>query len=299
VLSVCLGWYVERAHRQARAVREILKHSRGSVTYDFECQRTNSVEAKSWVPPRILACTGPDLFHTVVIANIGEWYPDEHQEGPDADDVRRQLAALPNLRGLHLGVGAAASDECLAAAASLSNLEWLHCFNATDAGIAHLPRLHRLKSLANHGSGLTDESLRVLGTMPQLEELSLPYGAFSDDGLDHIGRLKRLTRLTINNGASKYTDAGLVHLEGLHRLEQVSLSSPFITPAGVMRLKRAIPDLLVMGTSPPPTIEELRRKGWWVSLPYPRSEAGEEAPISDAQAVVSGEVRKMEGSIVP
>src|SRR4051794_24520404 len=103
IVAVALGAYVDRAQRQARASKEILKQRWGSVTYDFEYHRKIPDDAKSWVPAWILARTGPDLFHTVVVANIGEWAAAQPQDGPKAADVRRQLAALPRLRGLHLG----------------------------------------------------------------------------------------------------------------------------------------------------------------------------------------------------
>jgi hypothetical protein len=264
LFGIWLGLRVNAARRQAQAVAEIRKQRSGSVYYDFELQANNPAEAKSWVPSWIIARTGPDLFHNVVSAHMthldaSNWWEidDLHTRKPwnklqVVADVRRHLAALPRLRRLDLWVWPEVSEQCLAAVGELSNLEGLVCEYATDAGVAHLASQRRLKSVHMDNSKLTDDSLRVFGTLPLLEHLQATRNHFTDDGLAHLHHLKRLISLDIDCGETRFTDAGLVHLEGLQSLQMIFLQNTLVTPVGVARLQRAIPSLRDVLVTPPP-----------------------------------------------
>ena len=83
----------------------------------------------------------------------------------------------------------------------------------------------------------TDEQLaEKLKGLPNLEELDL-VGCYkiTDAGLVH---LKGLTKLEyLNLSYTNITDAGLAHLKGLTKLETLSLSRTKITDAGLVHLK--------------------------------------------------------------
>lgn len=246
--GVWLGLKVNAARRQQQAVAEIQKLG-GWVRYDFECDRQTGRRlpgAKSWVPKAILDRTGLDLFHDVVHLNMV--YNDDvrridNQQLTDA--VKHHLAAFPRLKELLLKESQA-TDDCLAKAAQLSHLQKIYCWDArtvTDSGTAHLKRLSRLAVIHLSGSEITDESLRVFGTMRQLEELSLQRNRFTDRGLAHLKDLKLLRSLAVDLGVTDITDAGLVHLEGCQRLERLLVQHTNVTAAGVARLQRAVPSL--------------------------------------------------------
>ena len=90
---------------------------------------------------------------------------------------------------------------------------------------------------------ITDESLRVLGGLPELEAAALKGGAFTDAGLAHLGELKRLKVLDISRGRLSITDAGLQNLVGLTSLEHLAIQGSNVTQQGVWELKQALPKL--------------------------------------------------------
>src|SRR4030095_10177293 len=126
-----------------------------------------------------------DVVHINMVYNNDGKRLDNHQV---TDAVKYQLAAFPRLRELLLKESQA-TDDCLAAAGSLSQLEKLYCWDAaelTDLGTSHLRRLTRLKHIHVTRSQITDESLRTFGAMWQLEELSLQENHFTDGGLSYL-----------------------------------------------------------------------------------------------------------------
>jgi hypothetical protein len=277
LLGLWLGLCVERARRQARAVAEIQKINCW-VEYDYgsyipTAEVNYRRQAQSWVPDWILVSTGADLFHNVVGVNY-HWYHDFCDPALDTAQFvpafKRHLAALPHLRALGVRVTLEASDKCLAAIGQASSLERLEFWNATDAGIAHLAAMPRLKevSLYRDQDVITDETLRVLGSMPQLEKLYLPHSNLhlTDRGLANLKNLKRLKVLWLDG---PFTDAGLANLEGLRNLEEIRLRDTAVSPAGVARLHRAIPSLQEL------TVEEPSPTA------TPEISSGDERPVDD------------------
>ena len=258
VLSIWLGIRVNAARRQSKAVREIAGQPLSHVVYDFEYQPHTDFayatprrsDLASWVPKFILDRTGLDLFHDVKRAEI-----DCRRQAPDDLSVRSrleaQLAALPGLRELNILVDREDSEACLQAASRAKNLVFLRCQNATDAGVAHITRLRKLMVVELESSQLTDESLRILGSMPRLECLYLQCNHFTDDGLAHLGKLRRLRQLWIDYSDTPFTDAGLTHLESLQHLEGLGLNHTLVTPTGLARLQKAVPSLHNCPISPP------------------------------------------------
>lgn len=248
LIGVWLGVRVNVARRQQRGVPEIQKLG-GWVRYDFELNaaRKPIPGARSWVPQRIIAATGQDLFHDVVEVNMvfNDSGP-RRVDNPRADfDIAKHLEDFPRLRRLVLK-GTQSSDQCLAAASHLPYLEEVCCYNArnvTDAGAAHLRNLRRLTHIHITQSKITDESLHVFGEMPQLQLLSLHQNHFTDHGLTYLRNLRHLKTLYIHSGTTDITDAGLAELEMLPNLERLAVRQTTITPQAVEKLKRAVPTL--------------------------------------------------------
>jgi len=103
-------------------------------------------------------------------------------------------------------------------------------FNAigllTDARLARIVELDHVTSLYLGGSrDLTDDGLRLLARMPQLQHLNLseyPGGNLTDRGLEVLRHLPNLRRfeMTWQRGI---TDAGVANLKHCHELESVDL----------------------------------------------------------------------------
>jgi hypothetical protein len=95
------------------------------------------------------------------------------------------------------------------------------------------------------------KSLLALKELSQTRKLSLNghHGArISDAGLVHLYKLDRLQELCLDN--TGVTDAGLVHLKKLDRLERLSLNNTAITDAGLKHLKelRRLRSVHLLGT---------------------------------------------------
>jgi ankyrin repeat protein len=102
----------------------------------------------------------------------------------------------------------------------------------TDAVLERVSQLEHVTRLGLGGSrAITDEGLRHLLRMPQLEELDLssyPAGAITDRGLEVLGHLPALKKFQMC-WQSGISDAGVANLAACEHLEDVNLLG---TPTG-------------------------------------------------------------------
>lgn len=134
------------------------------------------------------------------------------------------LAQLPRLRKLCIG-GRRVSDAAMASLVSSNTLRELWPFLFGDAAfpfIARIPRLEKLTNMYNRNTGdaatqhlrdhptlaqyrafgtqITDDSLRILGGLPMLEELEFENcGGITDAGLRELARSPRLRRVKVRS----------------------------------------------------------------------------------------------------
>jgi hypothetical protein len=87
--------------------------------------------------------------------------------------------------------------------------------------------------------GASDEPLRIVGRLTQLEELVANDTAVSDAGLGHLSSLSKLRSFHLNS--TSVADAELAHLEALP-LEVLDLCYTRVTDFGLERI-RAIKSL--------------------------------------------------------
>jgi beta-lactamase regulating signal transducer with metallopeptidase domain/5-hydroxyisourate hydrolase-like protein (transthyretin family) len=157
----------------------------------------------------------------------------------DTDGGLRAAAGFPRLRRF-IGTRGQVTDEGLRALRGLTDLEllWVSEGNAvTDAGVAHLTGLTKLKRVHLSGSRLTDASLAVLAGLPALEELGIGNNVFTDDGLKQLAGLTNLRRLYLGMNQKPLTEAGIRHLAGLTKLTRLDLQMVPLTDAAVANLK--------------------------------------------------------------
>jgi hypothetical protein len=160
------------------------------------------------------------------------------------DDVLKVLRTQSGTKTLHLG-GDTMTDKGLESVADLTDLRELVLWWATaitDAGAAHLGRLPRLRMLDISLSRLTDEGVRPLAMLPELEELGL-QGKFTDKSLLYLSRAGRLKSLRLSGDECEFGDEGLRHLERLKGLQRLHLQNAKVSEAARERLLRAIPGL--------------------------------------------------------
>ncbi|MGA2031646.1 MAG: leucine-rich repeat domain-containing protein [Thermoguttaceae bacterium] len=106
----------------------------------------------------------------------------------------------------------------------------------TDAEMAHVEALPRLKVLRLYDAAITDAGMEHLKVLTQLKELSLGRTKITDAGLENIKGLKQLERLSLS-GNKMITGTGLEDLEGLPQLKELRLYDAKITDAGLEHVK--------------------------------------------------------------
>jgi Leucine-rich repeat (LRR) protein len=168
------------------------------------------------------------------------------------DAALAHLAGLRQLEELTLD-GENITDAGLAHVAQLPNLQKLTIAEIdgeriTDAGLARLAELKILKSLAigmywlqsadtpqkqsmtvltelNNSPGISNETLKIIGRLLQLEELYLCSPRIGSEGLKSISDLKNLRVLHLN--CTPLDTAGLSYLAALPQLRTLDLAGSF------------------------------------------------------------------------
>lgn len=112
----------------------------------------------------------------------------------------------------------------------------------SDAALRRIAELEHVTELRLGGSRqISDEGLKALSRMPQLERLDLSGGNWSDEGLQVLGQLPNLKsfQMSWQQGVS---DSGVAHLRHCHKLESVRLMGSPVGD-GVLEALRGKPEL--------------------------------------------------------
>ena len=81
----------------------------------------------------------------------------------------------------------------------------------TDAGLAPLKKLTKLRKIRISKTAITDNAAKVLAQIPTLEDIDVSQTSFGDEGLKALQPLEKLKRLNLYT--TKITDQGLVALK--------------------------------------------------------------------------------------
>lgn len=105
--------------------------------------------------------------------------------------------------------------------------------------LQHMPELRTLylsPPTPDQGNGLTDKTLRHIGAMRDLENLSLVQFNITDAGVSELRHLTKLKHLSLDG--THVTDAGIKHLAGMHDMGLLTLGDlPGVTDAGLVHLQ--------------------------------------------------------------
>jgi hypothetical protein len=138
----------------------------------------------------------------------------------------------------------AATDADMGRLAHLTGLRELHAsksHDVTDAGLAALAPLRRLRVLDLYGSAVTDDGLLPLSGMPELEHLHLGRTRLNGRGLVCLAGLQRLRILSVED--TDVDDAAVRHLVALRALRRLALSGTRVTTWGLAELSAGLPAL--------------------------------------------------------
>ncbi len=105
-----------------------------------------------------------------------------------------------------------------------------------DEALEHLPALPGIKYLLLHSTQASDEGLRYVARLEDLEKLYI-WNAYkiSDDGIDHLRGLKWLKILNVSN--SRITDKALEHLGSMRQIKYLSLQGNRFSDKGLEYIK--------------------------------------------------------------
>jgi beta-lactamase regulating signal transducer with metallopeptidase domain/Leucine-rich repeat (LRR) protein len=151
----------------------------------------------------------------------------------------KHLRKIPTLKIVNLEHNPQNSDAGLEQIAALPNLENLTLRDnplISDKGMAFLARSRSLKKLEISKTQVTARGVEYLANIESLEYLCLPDSSLTDDALAHVGRLKNLKVLGLLTPyyfdprlyEKYYTAKGVAELDGLEKLEDLSISGPGI-----------------------------------------------------------------------
>jgi hypothetical protein len=140
------------------------------------------------------------------------------------------LAGLPNL--IHVRLGGCRVDnaacEALAKIRTLESIDLFHTFAVTDDGVAMLkalPKLRVVKLGPQWTPRITDASLRHIGEIPTIEEISIVETILTyDGGFSHLKQLRGLR--TIDLGTCVTSEAEVARLKADHPEATVKWAAP-------------------------------------------------------------------------
>jgi hypothetical protein len=153
------------------------------------------------------------------------------------DKGMKELARLKSLTELHLG-STNVTDAGVKELAALKKLSVLDLFHTQVTG-AGLKGFKDLELIDLRYTKLTDAGLRELTGLKKLSTLLLTGTGVDDESLKIIGQIKSLTTLDLTS--RPVTDTGLKNLTGLGNLKTLYLNGTKVTDAGVAAMNTALP----------------------------------------------------------
>ena len=199
----------------------------------------------TWVPEWLGELTGPHFFQTVRAVSFGN--PQGDPSRPKTpDEALEILQEFPGLREFGL-LRSEVTDRALEQLEHCPEIHYMDLWankNITPEAMKYVKKMRRLHTFYSMGTHNSEEGIAQLKELPQLRELLIgddrDESTISNAALKHIGEMKSLHLLSIHSAS--VTDEGLVHLENLAQLKEVTLASTKVRPEGVKRLQQALPN---------------------------------------------------------
>ena len=161
------------------------------------------------------------------------------------DEGLTTLKTMAALKKIDLS-GTQVTEQGLVHLKDITSLEYLSMprETVTDAGLAYVGQMRQLRHLSlpvpyspdisNRKRWYTDEGLRQLSKLEQLEELDLAGPGVTAKGMQLVGQFKGLTKLTLFG--CPIGDEGLAQLQTLDKLEELFLYANGVTISGLAHL---------------------------------------------------------------
>ena len=197
---------------------------------------TNRARSQKQAVNRVQELGGQVAFDYQFDANMN-WRKDPQLPAPVwlidlvGEDYARSVVIV------NLAEGSDPTDDDLSVVKRLTDLKQLSLFNRkriTDDGLRHLTRLSELQVLALNGTNVRGQGLQHVVHMRNLTGLTLDNTPLTDEGLRYIGELANLEWLHFSN--TRITNDGLKHIASLRSLEDLQIRGTSITDEGIKHL---------------------------------------------------------------
>lgn len=154
--------------------------------------------------------------------------------GEQGRDRRGHLTEV----GVGVIQGRATLGEILTRAAKLRHVKWLdiHVERVAAADVQKLAGLKELKELVLRGVTIDSDACAVLGSLTQLETLTLNESSIDDAGLKKLEGLRALRGLGL--GRTAVGDDGLATVAKFTKLQRLSLEDTKVTPRGLRAVEQ-------------------------------------------------------------
>ena len=160
------------------------------------------------------------------------------------DEIWAALAKIPTLEEVVIAFGdvgdvKGVGIKQLAACKRFVKLTFL-VTPLSEQGFREISELSSLTHLTFEETGLQDRNVAKLAALKELTHLNIEKEKLTDAALKPVAAMPKLTYLMLTKIA--VTDLGMVNLTGAKSLREVRLNFTRVTPAGIERLKRLLPE---------------------------------------------------------
>ena len=231
LVAVVVGVRLNRANRQKVAVRYIQQVG-GVVQYDIPSKPKQSARARlvNELEPTangvLEQMLGIDFFYDVKSVEITPRARSRHEHMLELS-LNDRLLQTTSPQVLQDLIEAIARSRATAAKQQIQT-DW-------DAAIAAVSELRTVESIELDCGRISSNQLELFGKLPRLKSLNLHNVLLQDSEAPSLRKLERLSSLVADN---RFSDAGLLALEGHPALEQIYLNygNSSITDKGMRSL---------------------------------------------------------------
>ncbi|GIW97542.1 MAG: hypothetical protein KatS3mg111_0875 [Pirellulaceae bacterium] len=181
------------------------------------------------------------LMHLRALPDLAELYVAGTLVDDDAMEVVPHLGTLRKLRLAQTSVSATGLAQLTSL--ELQELDLSECSQVDDRAMGPVGQLSTLKRLNLWRDPITDEGVKALAGLTQLEWLNLDNTQITDHALVYLQGMQHLHFLHL--GSTAVSDAGMPQLYGLKELQDLKVTRTAVTEQGVAGVEAAIPGIRV------------------------------------------------------